>query len=68
MNPDSPKVEQAEKQVGAVLEKLEADTGVEVKDIGLEDMVDTEEVADEDGPEDGLGDEELEPAGAGPEE
>jgi hypothetical protein len=42
MNPDSPKVEQAEKQVGAVLEQLEADTGVEVKDIGLEDMVDTD--------------------------
>jgi len=42
MKRDSPKVEQAEKEVGAVLEKLETQTGDDVKDIGLEDMVDTD--------------------------
>lgn len=36
------KVIEAEKKVGAVLEQLESETDVEVKDIGLEDMVDTD--------------------------
>jgi len=35
-------VDQAEKKIGAVLEQLEEDTGGDVKDIGLEDMVDTD--------------------------
>jgi hypothetical protein len=42
MKPDSPEVDKAEKEVGSVLEKLEAETGDDVKDIGLEDMVDTD--------------------------
>jgi len=42
MKRDTPQVEQAEKEVGAVLEKLESETGGDVKDIGLEDMVDTD--------------------------
>jgi hypothetical protein len=42
MKRDTPQVEQAEKEVGSVLEKLEAETGDDVKDIGLEDMVDTD--------------------------
>ena len=35
-------VKEAEKKVGAVLEQLESDTDGDVKDIGLEDMVDTD--------------------------
>ena len=42
MKRDSPEVEKAEKEVGKVLEKLEAETGDDVKDIGLDDMVDTD--------------------------
>lgn len=33
---------EAQKAVGAVLEELETKTGGDVKDIGLEDMVDTD--------------------------
>ncbi len=35
-------VDEAEKKVGAVLETLEQETGADVEDIGLDDMVDTE--------------------------
>ena len=35
-------MKEAEKKVGAVLEDLEQDTGGEVKDIDLEQMVDTD--------------------------
>ena len=35
-------VEQAERRVGAVLQDLEAETASDVKDIGLDDMVDTD--------------------------
>jgi hypothetical protein len=35
-------VDKAEKEIGAVLENLEEDTGGDVKDIGLEDVVDTD--------------------------
>lgn len=35
-----PAVAEAEKAIGAVLEKLETKTGGDVKDIALEDMVD----------------------------
>ncbi|KQP23618.1 hypothetical protein [Pseudorhodoferax sp. Leaf267] len=42
-SPDTPAVDRAEKKIGAVLGDLEKETGGEVKDIGLEDMVDTDE-------------------------
>jgi hypothetical protein len=35
-------VEQAERRVGAVLQDLESETGSDVQDIGLDDMVDTD--------------------------
>jgi hypothetical protein len=35
-------VEQAERRVGAVLQDLESETGSDVEDIGLDDMVDTD--------------------------
>jgi hypothetical protein len=37
-----PAVDKAEKEIGGVLEQLEQKTGGEVKDIGLEDVVDTD--------------------------
>jgi len=40
MSSTKPAIAEAHKEVGAVLEKLEAKTGGEVRDIGLEDMVD----------------------------
>ena len=40
--PSKPAVDKAEKEIGAVLENLEEDTGGDVKDIGLEDVVDTD--------------------------
>jgi len=40
MSSTKPAIAEAQKEVGAVLEKLEAKTGGEVRDIGLEDMVD----------------------------
>jgi len=39
---DSPEVEAAERRIGAVLAELEEDTGGEVHDLGLEDVVDTD--------------------------
>ena len=42
MRPETPEVAKAEKEVGRVLEKLEEETGGDVKGIGLEDMVDTD--------------------------
>lgn len=42
MNTEKTQVKEAEKKVGAVLENLEKETGDDVKDIGLEDMVDTD--------------------------
>ncbi len=42
MNNPKAAVDEAEKEVGSVLEKLEQDTGGDVKDIGLDDMVDTD--------------------------
>ncbi len=42
MNHEKSEVKEAEKKVGAVLENLEKETGDDVKDIGLEDMVDTD--------------------------
>ncbi|QHI97121.1 hypothetical protein GT347_03455 [Xylophilus rhododendri] len=41
-NPTTPAVIEAQKTIGTVLEQLEASTGAEVQDIGLEDMVDTD--------------------------
>ncbi|CAN7522188.1 hypothetical protein LJR039_003573 [Pseudorhodoferax sp. LjRoot39] len=40
--PDEPKVEEAERKVGAVLEELEDDNDMEVKDIDLQEVVDTD--------------------------
>jgi hypothetical protein len=40
--PPPPAVADAQKAIGAVLEELEHRTGGEVKDIALEDMVDTD--------------------------
>ncbi len=41
-HPTPPAVAEAQKAIGAVLEQLEHRTGGEVKDIALEDMVDTD--------------------------
>lgn len=41
--PDTPEVDRVEKKIGADLAELERVTGGEVKDIHLEDMVDTDE-------------------------
>jgi len=40
MSPKQPAIVEAQKAIGTVLEQLEAKTGGEVRDIGLEDMVD----------------------------
>ena len=40
MTDTKPAVIEAQKAIGAVLENLENKTGTEVRDIGLEDMVD----------------------------
>lgn len=42
MSPKQPAVIEAQKAIGAVLEDLEAKTASEVRDIGLEDVVDTD--------------------------
>ena len=41
--PDTPEVEAAERKVAAVLEELEQATSGEVRKIGLDDLVDTDE-------------------------
>jgi hypothetical protein len=41
-NPDTPAVDEAERKVAAVLDDLEEGTDAEVKDIDLEDLVDTD--------------------------
>jgi len=40
MSPKQPAIVEAQKAIGTVLEQLEAKTGGEVREIGLEDMVD----------------------------
>lgn len=40
--PDGEKVEEAERKVGAVLQDLEEDGDMDVKDIDLEEVVDTD--------------------------
>jgi hypothetical protein len=40
--PDGPEVDEAERKVGAVLEDLEDKSDVDVKDIDLEEVVDTD--------------------------
>jgi len=42
MTDNKPAVIEAQKEIGAVLEQLEAKTGSEVRKIALEDMVDTD--------------------------
>lgn len=42
MTQPNPDVAEAQKQIGQVLEKLEGETGGEVKGIGLEEVVDTD--------------------------
>lgn len=42
MSPKQPAVIEAQKAIGAVLEDLEAKTASEVRDIALEDVVDTD--------------------------
>jgi len=42
MTKSSPATIEAQKAIGSVLEELEAKTGGEVKNIALEDMVDTD--------------------------
>lgn len=41
--PDTPAVDKVEKKIGADLAELERATGGEVKDLDLEDVVDTDE-------------------------
>lgn len=40
--PDGPQVDEAERKVGAVLQELEDHSDVDVKDIDLEEVVDTD--------------------------
>lgn len=40
--PDGPQVDEAERKVGAVLQELEEHSDVDVKDIDLEEVVDTD--------------------------